>query len=334
MTETKKRRWLRRYGRYVVGICAFGWLAARLDLEASLSVVSRIPGQTLVMVFVVSIGGYLALFASWHVLFRQFADTKFVDAASVSLSLAFLNLSVPTRLPATVVNPLLITNRTSLEGGEATAITLFQITIFAGCYGVVTILGIARTFTQLSKGLVLVLAGSAVLYFVVFLGGSAAGLGFDLVDRLLEWVGSVPKLGQVIGSTAPSFGTTVQSGFRSCLTNAQTVGLYIACWAGSVMVASGARFWLLFQALDVTITDPALLPVYAVMAYAVTILPISIGGIGVAEASAVLVFSSLGFPIEVVAPVVLVDRIFASYLPGVMGVYTAVRTGLPVSEEG
>jgi uncharacterized protein (TIRG00374 family) len=55
------------------------------------------------------------------------------------------------------------------------------------------------------------------------------------------------------------------------------------------------------------------------MAYSVTILPLTPGGVGVAEASATLVLVSLGVSQEVAIAVVLVDRVFGVYLPALLG---------------
>jgi len=62
-----------------------------------------------------------------------------------------------------------------------------------------------------------------------------------------------------------------------------------------------------------------LLPVVLVMAYSVTVLPLTPGGIGVAEASATAALVALGVRPELAAVVVVVDRTLGVYLPAVIG---------------
>jgi len=318
------RKWLRRYGRYGVGLLALGWLFTRLDWPAVASFLRGLSTGTVAVLVAVSLAGHLCVFLSWHVLLRRFHRTRLIDAASVSLSLAFLNLSLPSRLPSTVINPFLITERTQLNGSEATAVTIFQTTLFAGCYGLVTLIGLAGGGTQFPAPLVLLLLLSGALYVGFFAAGLALGYGFGSVGRLRDSLVSIPVIGDALQQLAPaptSITGEVQAAFRVCTRDPRGIAFYVLAWAGGLLFVPGIRVWLLFRAAGVDFTPLFLLPAFVVTAYAITVLPISVGGIGVAEVSATLVFTSLGLPLDVVTLVILADRFFGGYLPGLFGLY-------------
>jgi uncharacterized protein (TIRG00374 family) len=85
------------------------------------------------------------------------------------------------------------------------------------------------------------------------------------------------------------------------------------------MVFPALRVWLLLTALSGEFSPVVLLPVVLVLAYSVTVLPLTPGGVGVAEASATLVLTQLGVGAELAAAVILVDRSFGVYLPALLG---------------
>ena len=93
----------------------------------------------------------------------------------------------------------------------------------------------------------------------------------------------------------------------------------------AMIVVPGVRTWLLLNAAGVEFSPPVLLPVALVTAYAVTLLPLTPGGVGVAEASATLVLAALGIPASVAAPTILIDRFLGVYLPAFAGWVPAMR---------
>jgi len=87
--------------------------------------------------------------------------------------------------------------------------------------------------------------------------------------------------------------------------------------------------FLLFGSFGVSV-DPLLLPLYLVTAYSITLLPLTPGGIGVTEATAVAVFAGLGLPEAVVIPVVFLDRFLGVYLPALVGWYPTTKLDVSV----
>ena len=72
------------------------------------------------------------------------------------------------------------------------------------------------------------------------------------------------------------------------------------------------------------------LPLYLVTAYSITLLPLTPGGIGVTEATAVAVFAGLGIPESVAIPVIFLDRFLGVYLPALLGWYPATDVDVSV----
>jgi len=115
-------------------------------------------------------------------------------------------------------------------------------------------------------------------------------------------------------------------GFRTMSRDARAISRFSIAWVLALVVVPGVRVYLLFVGFGVSPETPVLLPLYLITGYAVTVLPLTPGGVGVAEATSTLVFVSLGYSSAVVVPVVILDRLLGSYLPALAGWYPAVTT--------
>jgi hypothetical protein len=96
----------------------------------------------------------------------------------------------------------------------------------------------------------------------------------------------------------------------------------------TLVLTPGLRTVLLLGAVDATVTPVWLVPVALVVAYSVTVLPVTPGGVGVSEVSATLVFVALGVPTEAAVVVVLLDRVVGVYFPALLGWFPAARVDL------
>ena len=90
---------------------------------------------------------------------------------------------------------------------------------------------------------------------------------------------------------------------------------------------------MLLEAAGEPFTPAVLLPLALVTAYAVTLVPITPGGVGVAEASGTVVLASLGVPPAVGAPTILIDRFLGVYVPALLGWVPTVRLDLSRTED-
>jgi uncharacterized membrane protein YbhN (UPF0104 family) len=149
-----------------------------------------------------------------------------------------------------------------------------------------------------------------------------------LVGRLERLLGRVPRVGDRLAGLAgalPSFTDESAGVFRDLSARPGVVVPYALGWAGNLVVAPGLRVLLLLTALGGGFSPEPLLGVALVMAYSVTVLPLTPGGVGVAEASATAVLVGLGVAPELAAVAVLVDRTLGVYLPAVLGWVPAAR---------
>jgi uncharacterized protein (TIRG00374 family) len=151
----------------------------------------------------------------------------------------------------------------------------------------------------------------------------------DLIDRFARGVAHFPT-GRSVAAVIDSFRGKLLDGsdeqFKLLIRDPRTVGLFIMMWAVALLVVPTVRIWVLLSASTFTGLDPLMLPVYVIVAYSVTILPLTPGGIGIAEATAVAVFVALGVPESIIIPVVFLDRIFGVYLPSLLGWVPLVKT--------
>jgi hypothetical protein len=82
----------------------------------------------------------------------------------------------------------------------------------------------------------------------------------------------------------------------------------------TVVLLPGLRLGIILSNTEFQL-EYYLLLIAPVTMYSVTILPISVGGVGVAEASGTAVLSAFGVPPVIAASVVLIDRTVSTYFP-------------------
>lgn len=335
---TRSRRWLLWLARYGLGAAALAWLVTRADWA---TVVARVLGMApwaAAVVLGVSVLGTLAQFGTWHVLLNRLRPTRFRAAAGVMLTVRFINHLTPSQAVGKSLAPAVLRQYTGYRWGLVVAVATVHTALFAILYGVVAVAGIAVFAPRLSPGLLLVVAGSAGLYVVVGPALLFAGSRLDGAAPLADGVRRRVPIDRVPYAAAaferaldalPDVGAETADTVRRLLSDPVALSGYGVGWAVALLVAPGVRVWLLLDAAGVQFTPALLLPVALVTAYAVTLLPVTPGGIGVAEASATLVLAALGVPAGVAAATILIDRFLGTYLPAVIGWYPAMRLDIP-----
>ncbi|RRJ33576.1 lysylphosphatidylglycerol synthase transmembrane domain-containing protein [Halocatena pleomorpha] len=327
-------RWLLKLFQYALGGAALLWLVLNAEWERVLTVIDGIHYGVVVVILAASVAETLSRFSMWHVLLNGISTTPFSTAARTTLITNFVNQLLPSRLSGRSIAPLVLRHYTRRDWSEVVTIAGVHTALYAVCNGLVAAIGLALFVSEFSPGLLIVLAGSVALYLFVGIGSLIAGWRFDSVGQLAgaareraERIPLVSKgLSAVVGRL-PSFSDGITDVFDTLLTDYRVIGLYASGWVASRMVFPGVRVWLLLDALNVEFS-PVMLPVVLVTAYSVTLLPITPGGIGVAEASATLVFGALGVAEPIIAPVILVDRFLSVYLPSLAGWYPVTRLDL------
>ncbi len=336
MSATRRRLlWVARYG---LGAAALTWLVWQADWG---TVVARLAGMApaaIAAVLAVSVVGTVAQFGTWHVLVNRVRPTPFRVAAGVMLTVRFVNHLTPSQAVGKSLAPAVLRQYTGYPWGAVVAVATVHTALYATLYGLVAVAGLALFAPRLSGGLVLIIGASAGLYLVV---GSALMVTATRLDgaasvaagvRERVPVGRIPYAEAILGrgvDALPSVGAETAETVARLRADPVALAGYGLGWATAMLVAPGVRTWLLLDAAGVQFAPPLLLPVALVTAYAVTLLPVTPGGVGVAEASATLVLAALGVPPGIAAPTILIDRFLGVYLPAIVGWYPAMRLDAP-----
>ncbi|MFW5955917.1 MAG: lysylphosphatidylglycerol synthase transmembrane domain-containing protein [Halorhabdus sp.] len=326
--------------QYVVAIAALAWVLRQVDLTNVWSLLTRLDVPVLVALVAVTVIGLLGRFDTWYVLIDRAGPATYRDAASTDLIVNFVNQVLPSRLSGRVAAPFVLQRRTGMALSDATAITALHTGMYAMCYGVISTVGLFVAVERVSAPIALLLVLSTGLYFVA--GGVVllAGANLTVFDRLLDALGGVlrwlPIVGESLAERATDLdGFTAESTatFREIVVQPRIWLRYAGGWAIMQVGAAGIRVWLLLGAFGASVEPAIFLPLFLVVAYSVTLLPLTPGGIGVTEATATIVFVALGVPGEVAASAIFLDRFLGVYLPALAGWYPSVSLeGLEVTD--
>ena len=323
--------WALRYG---IGIVALGWLVVQADWTEVFGTLSGMAPSAVAIVLGASVLGTVAQFWNWHVLLNRVQSTPFRAAAGVMLTVRFINHLTPSQAVGKSLAPAVLRQYTGYSWGTVVAVATLHTALFAVLYGLVAFVGLGVFASALSVGILLVIAASAGLYLTVgpllFLAGTRLDGATTVAETIRERV-PIERLPYAEALLAKAIGALPDIGEETAdiLTRLRrdpiAVGGYALGWTVALLVVPGVRVWILLSAAGVTFQSPVLLPLALVTAYAVTLLPITPGGIGVAEASATVVLTALGVPAAIAGPTILIDRFLGTYFPALIGWYPTMR---------
>jgi uncharacterized protein (TIRG00374 family) len=323
--------------QYTVAVAALAWVVLQVEPGAVLARLGRLGLPVLAALLAVTLVGLAARFYTWQAVLAPVHPVDFRTAASTDLIVNFVNQLLPSRLSGRVAAPFVLRSQTGMAYADAAAVSGVHTGVYAVYYGLTAAAGLALAvaLNAFSTGLVLVLALSTGLYLAAGAVVLLAGTNLDLLDPLVGWLaGAVSRLPRVGDRAAErvrgllSFTEASTDAFRKLAADPGLWVRYALGWTVALVVAPGLRVLLLFGALGVAFEPAALLPLYLVTAYSVTLLPLTPGGVGVTEATATAVFVALGVPSGVVVPVVVIDRSLGVYLPAVAGWYPSLGIDL------
>ena len=335
MLDSKHRAWLFRAAQYLLGAIALAWVLGQVEWERTLSLFADVSLGTAVALMVVSGVGLLTALVMWYVLLDSVQDTRFRAAADTGLIVLFVNHLLPSRLSGRAVAPFVVHHRTGMAYSGAVAVSGVHTGLYAIFYGFVALIGLILGAGQLPLGLALVLVLSTALYAVAGTLVLLAGVHLRAVDRIaggLETIARrIPVVGDqlsVLAGKLPEFSATSADIFHTLLNDPVAVVSYAAGFVIAQLVVPGLRIWLIFESLGIGFEPVLLLPIYLIMAYSVTLLPLTPGGIGVTEATATAVFIALGVPNTAVVTAVFADRLLGAYFPALVGWYPSLQMDL------
>ena len=249
---------------------------------------------------------------SIFILATYYTDLTFCRMFKIDAANFIANIFIPSRLGSVISMPVLIDRYTSANKAEGAVIQTTQMVIVTVVTGGTAGVGWLIFQDMFSTEMSLTLALCVALY-----------LGFPVAVVAGILLSDVAIVRRHIISRLPI--PEVQQGTRI---DPRRLLASSGCLIAARVIVAAARLWILsiVFGLDLGLLEMLFVPV---LMYSVTVLPISLGGIGVAEASGTAVISALGVPVAVAATVVFIDRIFTTYLP-LVGFYTYVNlTGLP-----
>ncbi|QLH78909.1 flippase-like domain-containing protein [Halosimplex rubrum] len=323
------RSWRRRALsalQWVVALGAFWYVARGVDWSTTASELATLDAVVIVAVLAITAAEFGSRFAMWHALLGGLGPTDLRTTASVDLVIKFVNHVVPSKASGHSVAPLVVRHYTGADWAEAVSVSGLNTGLYAALYGLVALAGLGLFAPRLGGGWLVVIALSTGVYLaagaLVLLAGRRMDAAGRLASRLSGLLGRVPRVGDRLAGVAgalPSFTADSASVFRRLSVTPSVVGPYALGWAGTLMVFPALRVWVLLTALGGTFEPAVALPVVLVTAYSVTVLPLTPGGVGVAEASATAVLVALGVAPTLAPVVVLLDRTFGVYLPAVLG---------------
>jgi uncharacterized protein (TIRG00374 family) len=309
-----------------ITLLAFWYVARGVSWRETLDLLAGVDPLILLAVAGITVLEFGARFSQWWVLLNAITPTPLVTVVRIDLVIKFINHIIPSKVSGHSIAPLVVRHYTDSEWSDAVTVSGLKTGLYATLYGLVALAGLGLFVTRLPSGLALVILLSTGLYAVVGILVLLAGRRLELAGSLFAWLEGVfariPRIGSRLAGLVgklPSFTEESAARFRDLSSRPSVVLPYALGWAGTLMVFPGARVALLLTGLSGSFTPLYLLPVVLVMAYSVTVLPLTPGGVGVAEASATLVFVSLGVSEELAIAVVLVDRVFGVYLPALLG---------------
>lgn len=334
MDTTERRATVRRAAQGIVALAALAFLVREFDLRRAGDLLLSLDPLVLAAIIGLTAVEFGTRFGMWYALLGARWGTSWRAIASADLSIKFVNHLVPSKAAGHSVAPLMLRHYADLSWPEATTIAGLNTALYGCCYGGVAAVGLLLLGPALGPGLVLVLAGSVAVYLAAGTLLTLAGRNLERaagpLDRLGARLAGLPVLGPRLATLlgkAPGF--TGESGalFRDLSGRPSVVGPYALGWAGTICLVPGARTVLLLDAVGGGIA-PWLVPFALVVAYSVTVLPVTPGGVGVSELSATLVFVALGVPEPAAVAVVLLDRSLGVYLPALLGGIPAARLDL------
>jgi uncharacterized protein (TIRG00374 family) len=303
------------------------------DVERTLAAITQLSPVAVGLVIGISIAGVLARVSTWYVLVMFFTEVDWKQLVTANLVIKFVNSLFPSRLSGRSIAPLALRHFTGIGWNEAVAVTVAHTELYAVLYGVVTLFGLAINLPTFGSGLTALILLSVAGYIVVGGGVILAGWRLDLFNQLVSALARLCERlpwGAAVAAPIDKFRTKLLDGsekqFQQITYDHRSVLFFITTWITALLIIPTLRIWVLLSATGVTGLNPLLLPLYVVVAYSVTILPLTPGGIGVAEATAVAVFVAFGVPEAAIVSVVFLDRVFGVYLPSLLGWIPLVRT--------
>ncbi|MCO8246697.1 lysylphosphatidylglycerol synthase transmembrane domain-containing protein [Haladaptatus sp. AB643] len=286
--------------KVLVSVGSFGYLLWKFPVEQAFETMFQMKAIYLVLLVPIVVLPIFLTSRSLQLLYEEYEKIRFLPIFKVDTVDFVVNSFLPTRLGTLATTPLILNKYTGIKLRRAFVIKGVQLQMIAAINGLVALAGLFLLVQYLERGLALVLLVSAGAYLSIPVG-----------VFLLAWV----DLPSFISDRAPKLLSSAAEMQHDILSpnKVKSAGLLFL----SFVVLSGVRFGVIGTSQGLELS-PLLYLLIPTLVYSVTVLPISIGGIGITEVTGTTVLVALGVPPGLAASVVVLDRIFAAYLPLVL----------------
>jgi uncharacterized protein (TIRG00374 family) len=329
-----------KLGQLCVVVLAAWWLLSQIAVTTALDSLTGLHPSVLFAVGGLTVLEFGTRFGTWYGLLHRFESTTILRIARADLVIKFINHVIPSKVSGHSVAPLVLRHVIGLQWQTALAVATLNTGLYAVLYGVTSVVAVLLLASVVPAGLLVALGGSTLLYLTVgvavIVTGSQMAHTQTVLQRLSSVVSSIPVAGQraaTILDGNSSLTVDSQATFRSLGRSPKVLVVYVLCWLGTLVVIPGLRVVVLLSGLGTTGVSTWTIPLALVLAYSVTILPITPGGVGVTELSASLVLVGIGIPEGTAVTVILVDRTLGVYLPAVLGWVPAARIDIAATAE-
>lgn len=277
----------------VTAVCLW-YLASVVPLHSLTTAASRFELPVIILIVAIIVCRELATSYSLKVLVGQVSRINISTAIQLDSMGMTAGTFLPSRTGALMTTPLIINRYTGLGVGYAVQIKTIQLVIIAVFTGLLSGIGILTVSSQLNPSLIAVSVLSSGIYIGFVTAAILGAVGVPTIKKRLP-----PRLTNLteqytrfdVGRLALA-GVAIGTGFA--------LGILRFYIISSVLGVSFPPWYYLFL--------PSLL-------YVVTVLPISFGGIGIAETFGTLLLTALGVPATVSSTVVVTDRLIGTYVP-------------------
>jgi len=310
--------------KLLVGLALLAWVLSSVDWSTLRGNLARLDAWVLAAIVLVTLLEFGTRFAMWHALLGGVGQRSVRTVAEVDLSIKFINHVVPSKAAGHAVAPLVLRHFADLEWSDAVGIAGSNTALYSLFYGLIAIVGLAVFAFELPLWLLVGIAASTGLYLLgaTAIWATGFGVGTQSGQRLLAISTSVPLVGSFLDraiGALPSIAGPARDRFQATVTDPRIAIEYALAMAGTIAIFPAIRVGLLLAAFGEPFEPAVFLPIALVTAYSLTIMPITPGGVGVAEFSALYVFLALGVPEAAIVSAILIDRFLGVYLPAFVG---------------
>lgn len=323
--------------RMLVGFGLLGLLFWKIEITSLIEASIQANILFLVLAFGASVVGTTASAFIDKYLIAFFADMSLWAILRANFSTIYLSLAAPSSLGAMIGRPWVLSNlaNEAMRPEEGVAVTIVGLLVsnlrraMAGVIG----LGVFSPLFPIPVRIIFGLSVSAYVAFTVVIWLSALSKNFSRgVIKLSRGVLRLFSDRSIAGRLERYITRGVEKthGSLSLLAGDKKRILAFACLRGGVQcLVEGVRLWVLFMAFGFHFNFLRFLLLPS-LGYSTSILPISIGGIGVAEFGGIKAFVAvLGIPDEIALTVTVLDRVFSMYWVAALGALTISLLKVP-----